>query len=160
MTQSFGTNMQNIANNDSGQAPVLADSSLIRGKMRKFIEYVPLASQALSSNIVIARIPKNAVFLGVEMTTDTSLGSATFSIQDFAPSPNSYIAAGKTLTTTNAATKFTSAAFQAKAMANPAYDYNGQQAPYMDIAIVLGTQANLPASGNLTVETNFITFGD
>lgn len=159
MTQYFGTNMQNIANNRAGQVQVLADVSILKGKVRKFIEYVSLAGQTQGSNIVIAEIPKNAVFLGVDMTTDTSLGSATFSIVDFAPSPNVYVAAGRTLTTTNAATKFTSAAFQAKTMAVPAYDSDGQVAQSMALAIQLGTQANLPGSGNLTIETNYIEFG-
>lgn len=97
---------------------------------------IALASQPTTDTQVIARVPAGHVVLGVELNTDTSLGSSTVAIGN-ATTPAKYKAAG-TFTATDTPTRFMKASA----------DILGPLTADEEIIITVAAAA-LPASGNL-----------
>jgi len=159
MATTYGTQFTNIVNNALGQLQTLNDIQLGGGKVRVYIENIVYASQASGSLICCARVPLNAVILAFVLITDTSTGSATLAIQDFAASPNTYVAASA-YTSTNTPTiigkpQAPATGYGVGQEITTAYDYNGTSGRNADFAILTAT-ASLPASGNLTLYTLYV----
>lgn len=123
----------------SGTLPqAMPDGRLVSNKRRTTTEIFTLASQASGSQLYIGTLPIGAVFEGIELNTDTSLGSATISAGSEA-SPAKYAAAA-TFTATDTPTVRAKASGQAQAPLT---------APE-DVYLTTGAAA-LPASGTLVV---------
>ena len=118
----------------------LINTSVIDGKTIAYQATIPLASQASSDTIVIAKAKQGQKFVAGFITTDTSLGSAKIQIGN-ATTANKY-KADATFTTTDTPTPFGKAA----AMAALAADE--------EIIVTVGTAA-LPASGTLKITMLF-----
>jgi hypothetical protein len=124
--------------------PVVKASALsgYGARLKRFRATVNLAAQAAGSTFVLADIPAGHIFAGGEVTTDTSLSTATVAIGT-AASASKY-ASAQTLTAVNA----------------PALIGNVAQliaAPFTanERVILTTAVASLPASGTLVVDLYF-----
>lgn len=146
MALTFSTEMAQITGNAGGAVQSLPGVNLAGARERTFIAHVALAAQAAGSQIAVARIPLQAVITGIQVITDTSLGSATIQLGD-AATPAAY-AAAQTLTSTQTPTRLGVTATHGTPIVTGYDAVSGASAPYEDIILTTAAAA-LPASGNL-----------
>jgi hypothetical protein len=160
----FGTQMGLLTGNSGGAIQQLPGVNVVGARQRTFVETIALASQASGSVIGVARVPLYAVFLGITLITDTSLGSATVSFGD--ANQAALYGAATTLTAINTPTLIAKA--DAIGPILNGYDsvtgnlvdpfmpqFVGQGgALYEDIVMAIGSAA-FPASGTLMVLTDY-----
>lgn len=111
-------------------------------RLRRFRCLIPLASQASGDTVVLADIPAGFVFAGGEITTDTSLSTATVAIGN-STTAGKYRAAA-VFTATDTPTNFGTAAALSGAVSTATER----------VLLTVGT-ASLPASGKLVVDLYF-----
>jgi hypothetical protein len=126
-----------------GPTPSTPSPGFVDGNVRVFVETITLATQTTADTIVVARIPKGAVFLGGHLLSTVSLGSATVAI-GITGTPNKYRTAG-TFTAVDTPTPFGNAAAVGVA-----------EAAERSAIITIGA-ASLPASGTLVVMMFYAT---
>lgn len=124
--------------------PVVKPSALgsFGARYKRYRATIPLTAQNIGDTVVVAVIPTGNTFAGLELSTDTSLGTATVSIGT-AATPAKYMAA-QVLTATNTPAVL---GLVAQLIAGPL-------AAQETIIVTVGTAA-LPASGNLLVDFSF-----
>ena len=148
MTLSYSTQMAQLTGNAGGAVQSLPGVNTFGGRERTQIANIALATQASGSTIAVARLPLLAVITGIQMITDTSLGTATVALGD--TNSAAIYAAAQTLTSTQTPTRVGLAATHG-APITTGYDcQTGLSAPYEDNILTVGTAA-LPASGNLVI---------
>lgn len=162
----FTDQMTFLTGNNGGNIQTLPQANLVYGKIRNFVSFIALASQVSGSIIGVARLPIGATFLGIDVVTDTSLGSSTIAFGDAGSGNTAIYGAAATVTTTNAVQKFLKEAVYGvpitsgfDCVTGVATGYTGSSgsgALYEDITMTVAT-ANLPSSGNLKITTNFCT---
>jgi|SRR5882672_10311645 len=79
-----GQTLQRMKDYADGGAASPPPANLTQGQRRCFCEAVNLTGQAVGDRIGVARLPVNAVFLGIEITTPVDLGAATLAFGDYA----------------------------------------------------------------------------
>lgn len=139
MAQTYSTLLSGI---DS--LPVVKASAIdgYEARVRRFRAPITLASQASGDTIVLADIPAGFLFAGGEITTDTSLGTATVAIGN-STTAGKYRAAA-VFTATDTPTNFGTAATLA-----------GSASTATERVILTVGTAALPASGKLVVDLYF-----
>lgn len=150
----FSDVMTQLTGNAGGAIQSLPAVTLNGSRSRKIIASIVLASQASGSVIGVARIPVGAAITDIQLTTDTSLGSATISLGD-SNSGAIYMAA-QTFTATDTPTAVGKTATRGVPIA-AGYDcVTGKVTTppaggnYEDVVLTVGT-ASLPSSGNLRI---------
>jgi len=150
----FSTELAQLTGNAGGAVQSLPGVNLVGGRQRTFVSHLALAAQASGAVIGIARIPLNAVIIGIEFITDTSLSTSTISVGD-TNNATAYSPAF-TLTTTNTPFRAGSAAGHGNPILTGYDCVSGAQASaYEDITLTVGVAA-LPGSGNLLIKTEYL----
>lgn len=154
----FSTQMAQLTANLGGAVQALPAVTVAGARERVFVANLALAAQASGSVIAMARIPLFAAITGINVVTDTSLGSATIAFGD--ANNGALYAVAQTFTAVAAPAKFGNAATQGVPItagydclsgALVTYAKPGQGgALYEDILMTVAAAA-LPASGNLSV---------
>ena len=139
MAQTYSTELAGITS-----LPVVKASALqaYGARLKRFRASIVLASQAIGDTVVVGLIPAGYVFAGCEVSTDTSLGTATIALGTAALA-NKY-ANASTLTALNAQALIGNVA---QLMAGP---LTAQETVLLTVAV-----AALPAAGNLLVDLYF-----
>lgn len=155
MTVRFAPNCALLVGNAGGAVQQLPDVR-VGGKIRAFIERITLASQVIGDSIMIARIPYGADLLEVLLSTDTSLGSSTLSLGD--ANSSARYSALTAYTTLNSDSNILNVAGKGIPITT-AYDNTGVASlAYTDLLLTIAA-ANLPASGNLVMITEYVDYG-
>jgi hypothetical protein len=141
MTKRFASTFVGVLDGTKQPAD-LADGRRVGANVRVISAVVALAAQASADTIVVGVRPPNSTFLRAELTTDTSLGTATLALGN-ATSAATYKAAG-TFTATDTPTSYGKAAAKAAA----------PNAEAEEIFLTVGTAA-LPGAGNLVCDFYF-----
>jgi hypothetical protein len=137
MALTYGTQMARLRGGDLADLPAAAD---VHGRVRLFNEEVMLAGQAIGDRIEVARLPRGARFLRLELNADAGLGAATLACGDFAD-PARFAAAANL--SADAPTPRAKAAVAGIALAEET------------ILLLTVADAALPASGRLSVQTYY-----
>ena len=161
----FGTLMTKLKNNAGGNVQQLIDGNLAGGKVRQFIETLVLAAQANGSVIAVARIPLGSIYLGTQVTTDTTLDTSTIKFGNAGDGNSAIYGAAATLTAVDTPTLFTKTAVHGVAIARGYDSQSGLEvtpyapgaagADYEEIIMTVGV-ADLPAAGNLRIAVIYI----
>lgn len=156
----FFDQMSKLVLNIGGAVQILPHVNTAGGKVRTFVNSLTLASQASGVVLGVARIPLPFIFLGIELVTDTSLGSSTIAFGNAANGNSAIYAAAATFTATDTPTPRGKASLygtevvsgydcQTGALTTP-QNASGYGGAYEDIIMTIGA-ATMPASGNLRV---------
>lgn len=156
----FFDQMSKLVLNIGGAVQSLPHVNTAGGKLRAFTNSLTLNSQASATVFGVARIPLPFIFLGIELDTDTSLGSSTIAFGNAASGNSAIYAAAATFTATDTPTPKGKASLygteitsgydcQTGALTTP-QNASGYGGAYEDIIMTVGA-ATLPASGNLRV---------
>ena len=139
MAQTYSVELAGV-----GSLPVVKPSALSAygARVKRFRATVPLTAQNVGDTVVLGLIPAGHIFAGVELVTDTSLGTSTVSV-GISGTPAKYVAA-QTLTAVNAPSP---QGLVAQLIA-------GALTAQETIILTVATAA-LPASGNLLVDMYF-----
>ena len=145
----FSTQMTLLTGNAGGNVQSLPSVSVAGARERVFIANIALASQASGSVIGVARLPVGSVITGIQLITDTSLGTATVALGD--TNSGAIYAAAQTLTSVNTPTRIGLAATHGAPITG-GYDCvtGAASIAYEDIVLTTAV-ASLPASGNLVI---------
>ena len=114
--------------------------SFVAGRVRCFAEQFVYAAQASGSTITVATLPAGALLLGIELTTDTSTGSATLAFGDGTTAAKFVAAAAYTTTDSQTVLPLKTAPQLALLTAQTSI-------------VITTAAASLPASGNLSILT-------
>lgn len=160
----WGVQMTLLTGNLGGAVQSLPQGNLVGARRREFVETLTLASQVSGTVIAVARVPLNSVFMGIEVTTDTSLGSSTIAFGDAHSGNSAIYGAAATLTATNTPTVFTKTAVHGVEI-KTGYDSSGPVTGYAasagfggayeDIIMTIGA-ATMPSSGTLRIVTRWL----
>jgi hypothetical protein len=147
----FSTQMAALTGNTGGAVQTLPTVSQIGGRERIQVANLALASQTSGSAIMLARLPLGAVISGIQLITDTSLGTSTIALGDVGAGNSAIYAAAQTLTGLNTPTRVGLAATHG-AMIATGYDATtgNLSKSYEDVVMTVAV-ANLPATGNVVV---------
>ena len=139
MAQTYSVELAGIA-----LQPVVKPSAIASygSRLKRFRATVPLTAQAIGDTVVVAIIPAGHTFAGLELSTDTSLATATVAV-GVAGTPGKYLVA-QTVTVTNIPTGL---GLVAQLIAGPLV---AQETIILTVAV-----AALPASGNVLVDFCF-----
>lgn len=144
MAQTYSNELAGIAS-----TPVVKPSATAAygARLRRYRASIVLASQVFGTGneIIIAKVPAGLAFAYGIINTDTSLATATVAIGTAAV-PAKYNAAAQVATAVNTPTLFAATASEEQAVLTAE-----------EVIQVLVGVANLPASGNLTVDLFFST---
>ena len=158
MTLYYSTQMATITGNVSGAIQSLLQPSQAGGRKRTFVANITLASQVAGSTFAIARLPVGAAIMGINLMTDTSLGSTTLAIGDAKSGNSALYAAAATLTATDTPTSVGKTATRGLPIVSGYDSATGALSAgniYEDV-IITTAAATLPASGNLVVELDYV----
>lgn len=149
----FFPEMTQLTGNTGGAVQSLPAVTKVGGRERVFSTTLTLAAQASGTTFGVARLPMGAMLSGINVITDTSLGSATISFGD-ANNTTLYSAAA-TLTATNTPTSIGNAATRGQLITS-GYDCVSGAAnkSYEDITLTTAVAA-LPGSGSLVVQVTY-----
>lgn len=139
MAQTFSTELAPTQTTPPG---VPSTYSGYGARIHRYRASILLASQASGDTVVLANVPAGLCFAGGDITTDTSLSTATVSVGN-ATSAAKYKAAA-VLTATDTPTQFGKAAALAGAASSAVEQ----------VLLTVGTAA-LPASGQLVIDLYF-----
>ena len=139
MAQTYSTELAGITS-----LPVVKASALqaYGARLKRFRASIALASQAIGDTVVVGLIPAGYVFAGSEISTDTSLGTATIALGT-AALVNKYVNAS-TVTALNTQLLLGNVAPLI------ASAFTAQETIILTVAV-----AALPAAGNLLVDMYF-----
>ena len=155
IASSFGTIMTLLTSNAGGAVQQLPPVTLVGGRVRVFIETVPLTGQAAGTTIAVARLPRGAAPLLFVFNGTVGLGTSTLSGGD-ANNPTLFFAASQFVGANGPQLAIASAAAGVP-LNGPNYD-SGTGAlsqVYEDVILTIGA-ANLPAAGSLVVMTFYV----
>ena len=155
MALTHSTQMAALVGNAGGAVQSLPTVTQVGGRERVFVGNITLASQASGSTISVARLPLGAIITGIQVITDTSLGSATIALGDVHSGNSAIYAAAQTLTSTNTPTRIGTAATHGTPIATGYDCVSGASSPYEDVIITTAVAA-LPSSGSLVVIIEYV----
>lgn len=151
----WGTQMTSLQNNSGGGSQVLPHGGLVGGKECCFVESLVLSAQVSGTVIAVARLPIGAVFKGIQVTTDTSLGSTTIKFGNAGSGNSAIYGAAATLTATDTPTVFTKTGVHGVEIASGVDNGGAPSGSYEDIIMTLGA-ATAPGSGNMRIITQYV----
>ena len=163
-TTAYGASMTKLTGNTGGALQSLIES-YINGKEYAFVETLTLAGQTSGTVIGVARIPVPFTFMGIEICTDTSLGSSTIAFGNAANGNSAKYAAAATFTALNTPTRLgLLAAYGVPVLSGidgptglpTTYNNAGNGGGgYEDITLTVGA-ATMPSSGTLRITTKYL----